>query len=337
MKTIKDIADLSGYSIGTVSRVLNDRPDVSETARNKILEIIEKEGYRPNANARHLKQTTSSDITVFVKKSNSIFLNSVLERIQKQLREHDEEAQAIFLDESDNEVEHAIKICHDRKPKGIIFLGADLTYWKEDFKRITVPSVLVTGSAAELSFENLSSFCTDDYGGGKAAMERLLDKGHQKVAVIGGSLPHEVRQVPLKRLSGAKDAMLVRNMDPEKNLIYLPCKFSIEEGYDKAKEFLLKQEGVTGIFALNDMIAIGCLRAIYDCGYSVPEDISLIGFDGIEHTKYTVPRISTVAQDVDQIAEKSVEDLLFRISYPKGPIHRLIPFRIIDNESIRDI
>ena len=337
MKTIKDIADLSGYSIGTVSRVINQRPDVSEEAKSKILKIIHQEGYEPNAHARHLKQSKASAITVFVKGANSIFLNTVLEKIQRYLRENEEEVRVIFLTEDDNEIEYAIKVSRERKPKGIVFLGGDLKNFKEGFVKIPGPAVLVTGSAQNLEFDNLSSFCTDDYAGGKAAMERLLKSGHKHMAVIGGFLSDEENQVTSNRLRGARDAMQEYGIDPDQNLVYVQCQFSIDDGYNKTKELLERPNDITGIFALSDMTAIGALRAIIDCGYTVPDDISIIGFDGIIYTQYTIPRISTVRQDIDQLAKKSVEDLLFRISYPRAPVHRFIPFEVIDKESIRDI
>ena len=337
MKTIKDIADLSGYSIGTVSRVLNERPDVSEEAKNKIQEIIDQEGYRPNTHARHLKQTKGSAVTVFVKGANSTFLNSILEKIQRYLRENNEEVRVVFLTEADNEVEYALKIYQERRPKGLLFLGGDLNNFKEGFGHISVPSVLISGFAEKLDFDNLSSFCTDDYEGGKAAMEKLLENGHRRIAVIGGFLSEVEKQVSNNRLQGVWDAMREKGLDPEENLSYVQCRFSIRDGYQNTMEILKEHKDITAVFAFSDVTAVGALRAICDCGYSVPEDISLIGYDGIEFTEYTVPRISTVRQDIDQLAKKSVEDLLFRISYPRAPVHRFVPFEVLDKESIRKL
>ena len=337
MKTIKDIADLSGYSIGTVSRVLNERPDVSEEAKNKIQEIIDQEGYRPNTHARHLKQTKGSAVTVFVKGANSTFLNSILEKIQRYLRENNEEVRVVFLTESDDEVEYALKVCQERRPKGLLFLGGDLNNFKKGFRHISVPSVLITGFAEKLDFDNLSSFCTDDYEGGKAAMKNLLENGHRNIAVIGGFLSDAEDQVSNNRLQGVRDAMQEKGLDPEETLCYVQCRFSSRDGYEKTREILAEHKDITAVFAFSDITAVGALRAICDCGYSVPEDISLIGYDGMEFTEYTVPRISTVRQDIDQLAKKSVEDLLFRISYPRASVHRFIPFEVMDKESIRNL
>ena len=82
------------------------------------------------------------------------------------------------------------------------------------------------------------------------------------------------------------------------------------------------------------MIAIGAMRAVHDAGMRVPEDISVIGYDGIEYTRFTLPRLATVRQDIGELARKSVENLLFRISYPRKAVHKLIPFELVSAESI---
>ena len=130
--TIKDIARLSGYSIGTVSRVINQHPDVSEAARKKILEIIAQENFQPNSNAKHLKQSHSTPITIIVKGSSNLFLETLMEKAEQYLAQSGETANVVFVNERDNEVRQAVQICTERNPKGIIFLGGahyELTYF----------------------------------------------------------------------------------------------------------------------------------------------------------------------------------------------------------------
>ena len=121
MTTIKDIARLSGYSIGTVSRVINHRQDVSEEARQIIEKVIEEENFQPNSNAKMLKQTITSNIAVLVKGTQNVFLEGILERIQEYLRTFGEYVSVSFLDEFTNEVETAAQICSERDSKRIIF------------------------------------------------------------------------------------------------------------------------------------------------------------------------------------------------------------------------
>lgn len=337
MKTIKDIAELSGFSIGTVSRVINNHPDVSEKAREKILSIIEQEGYQPNSNARLLKRNSASSINILVKGTKNLFFEELLELIEKEFNDNGEEVSVVFLDETDNEVQNALQICNERKPKGLIFLGGNIDFFKEQFGSIKVPSVLVSGDASKLPFQNLSSYCTDDYQGGKDAVKYLLDHGHRKIGIAGGQLLGEHGLVGTTRVQGAIDILKERHMEFDISKQFQPGRFSMESGYEATKLLIEQNPDLTGIFALSDTLAIGAIRALKDMGKSVPEDISIIGFDGIPYSRYSVPRITTIQQNSELMAKKSVEDLLLRISYSRVCVHELIEHTITLGDSVKDV
>ena len=186
MTTIKDIAKISGYSISTVSRVLNNRADVSEKAREKIEKVIRELNYQPNENARMLKQNVSSDISVIVRGNKSIFLESILEEIQIRMGKHGESVNVQFIGETDDEVATAVQIGQYLKPKGFIFLGGSADHFRDSFSQISLPSVLVTVDVEKLGFENLSSFTTDDEAAAGCAAGKLLSLGHKRIGIIGG-------------------------------------------------------------------------------------------------------------------------------------------------------
>ena len=337
MATIKDIARLSGYSIGTVSRVINNHPEVSETARAAIEKVIRESGFQPNANARHLKQTSSSAITVFVKGTQNIFLEDILEKIQIQLRRNDENATVIFLDEADNEIEAALRVEKERRPRGMIFLGGNLDHFRRSFAGLKTPSALVSADASMIISPLLSSFATDDHAGSYAAAEELIRHGHTKIGIIGGHMSYSDEGITSARLSGALACMKDHGIPFDLERQFVPSRFSMDDGFRAAKKLLRKYPEVTAVFTHSDMIAIGALRAFTDSGRTVPDDISLIGFDGIEYSRYTIPRIATIRQDTEAMAKKSIDDLLMRISYPRDGVHELIPFEVIGRESIRNI
>jgi len=334
MTTIKDIARISGYSIGTVSRVINNHPDVSEKARLKIMEVVEKENFLPNANAKLLKQNKSTSIVIFVKGFNNFFLDSVLERIQSKLKENKEEANVIFLDESNNEIDEAIHTCQMNNPKGLIFIGGNLEYFRKNFDKIEVPSVLVCATASDLGFENLSSFATDDYAGGRAAMELLIKHNHKQIGILGGFESKEKGQVSSLRLKGALDILKENYISFSYKKQYIQCRMTMENGKKAVQQLLENCPDTTAVFAMSDTVAIGAVRGLYESGYKVRDDISVIGFDGIEITGYMSTRIATVSQDIHTLAEKSVEDLLMRIHYPRKAVHEVVPFTIIEEESV---
>ena len=186
--TIKDIARLSGYSLGTVSRVLNNHPDVSAKARERVMAVVQEQGFEPNANARHLKMQTQSAIAVMVKGSQNLLFADILERVQSLLRDSDEEVYVAYLDEDADEVQYAAQLVKLRRPKGFLFLGGDLECFRREFEQIMAPSVLLTNDARTLGFPNLSSFTTDDTAAAGAVIEYLCRHGHRRIGVLGGNL-----------------------------------------------------------------------------------------------------------------------------------------------------
>lgn len=334
MATIKDIARISGFSIGTVSRVINNHPDVSEATREKILQVIQEEHFQPNTNAKFLKQSSTSAITILIKGANNIFLESLLEAVQRYLSDADEEARVVFIEEGGNEVATAIQLRNENNPKGFIFLGGDLGNFTKRFGELNTPSVLISSTAKDLGFPNLSSFSTDDYAGGYAAMHLIVANGHKEVGIIGGFDSIEKGQASNQRIQGALDELKKKKLPFDRKKQYRQSLFSIEDGYDQAKNLLRQDPDITAIFALSDIIAIGAMRAILDLGKRVPDDISIVGFDGIEYSNYTIPRLTTIEQNIQEMASKGVDDLLFRIQYDREPVHTLVDFNITAGDSI---
>ena len=166
--TIKDIARLSECGVATVSRVLNDHPDVSEETRRKVLAVVEEQGFQPNNNAKHLKQQAGTSIVIIVKGIMNMLFADLVEKLQTLLREAGQDTAVYYIDEDADEIAFALQLCRERKPMGVVFLGGDLELFQAGFAPITVPCVLLTNTARELGFRNLSSFTIDD---GQAARQ----------------------------------------------------------------------------------------------------------------------------------------------------------------------
>ena len=327
--TVKDLARLSGYSLGTVSRVLNNQPNVSEQARRKIMSIVEESGFELNANAKNLKQQRSTSLLVIVKgRANELFA-MLVEQIQSLIRETEHPLLLAYIDEEDNEVRQAAQLCREKKPMGVLFLGGDNTHFLEDFKEINVPAVLVTNSAAGLPFQNLASVTTDDTDAARCAMQFLLDQGHREILVIGGFGSSEVSRM---RLDGCVKAVARASCGYQ----YQPARFSFAQGYEAMDRQLKGGQRVTAVFALADVMAIGAMRCIRDHGLRVPEDISVIGFDGLPLGQYYSPKLSTISQPVEALAKECVELLLDMIDGGK-PRHVTVPYTLSVNESVKNI
>lgn len=333
--TIKDIAKESGYAVGTVSRVLNNHPDVSEKARKTIMAVVEKHHFKLNSNAKHLKQQASSGIAIIVKGSQNMLFASIVERLQRLMSEKKYAPFIYYIGEEENEVERAERVCLERHPLGILFLGSDLEFFKERFDRLEIPCVLVTNSAAELGFDNLSSVSTDDEAGAQAAVAHLLKLGHQNIGILGGYM--EKSHAAHTRYKGCEKAFAEQGIKLEPGRQYRSAFFSMEDGYHAMEQLFEQMPDLTAVFAMADVLAVGAIRAIRDRGLRVPEDVSVMGFDGIELGNYLSPRLTTVRQARERIADRSLEILLSDIAGERPAVHELLPFDIVEGESAAKI
>lgn len=329
--TIKDIARESGYAVGTVSRVLNHQSGVSDTAREKILAVVEKYHYQINNNAKHLKQQASNGIAVVVKGTQNMLFASIVEQMQGLIRQRGFASLIYYIDESANEVEQAIQICRERRPMGILFLGSNLENFRAGFSPVTVPCVLVTNSAAGLDYDNLSSVSTDDEAAAEAAVEHLLALGHRNIGILGGKT--EESGPAAARLSGCLSAFAHHDVPFDLLRQYESARFGLISGYQAMERLLERMPDLTAVFAMSDVMAVGAIRAIQERGLAIPQDISVVGFDGIDLVRYLTPQLTTVRQSRERIARHSVEILLQRIHTPLTAVHEVIPFRLLDGES----
>ncbi|MEI3015079.1 MAG: LacI family DNA-binding transcriptional regulator [Ruthenibacterium lactatiformans] len=167
--TIKDIARESGYAVSTVSRALNDHPDVSREAKEKIKAIVAAHKFVPNSNARQLKVQQNRSIIIVVKGAFNMFFAAILERMQSLISCSGYSAEVHYLDEDADEVLVGEQLQRERKPLGFIFLGGNTCSFEARFSAIAVPSVLATTLADHLNFGNLSSVGIDDTAAGRRA------------------------------------------------------------------------------------------------------------------------------------------------------------------------
>ena len=329
--TIKDIARLSGVGVATVSRVLNNHPDVSEDTRRKVLAVVAEQGFQPNTNAKHLKQQTSASIAVIVKGTMNMLFADLVERCQQLLQDAGRDAAVYYLDEDANEVAYAVQLCREYKPLGILFLGGDLEYFQAEFQHITVPCVLLTNSARALEFDNLSSFTTDDEEAACQVVRFLAGRGHKDIGLIGGNW--SCTQIGYRRVRGYQRAFEQLGLPFDAQRCE-PCRYSYADAYDTTKRLLARCPELTALFCVSDVMAIGAIRAIHDLGRRVPEDVSVVGYDGIPLAQFSVPRLATVRQDTQKLAEQGVDLLLRSLQRPCAPVHAVVPFQLISGDSV---
>ncbi len=332
--TIKDIARLSGYGISTVSRALNNHPDVSEETKEKINQIVKEHRFIPNSNARHLKQQESNSVVILVKGSFNLFFASIIEHLQITLSRSGLGVVVHYIDEEENEVRSAEQLCREIKPRGIVFLGGNIKTFQKRFSGIGIPCVLSTTSAKDLSFDNLSSVSVDDTRCAKRAVDYLFENGHRHIAVVGGD--YDISYIGGLRLAGYRQSIEEHGQVFD-TASFAPAHFSVSSAYEATKELLATNRKITAIFAMSDLMAMGCIRAINDYGLRVPNDISVIGFDGIELADYYSPRLTTVRQPCEQIAAHTAKMLLRSVQASEPANHRLLDAELVVGESVKRI
>lgn len=329
--TIKDIARESGYGVATVSRALNDHPDVSKETKEKIKAIVERYGFVPNSNARQLKVQQRKSVIIVVKGAFNLFFADILERMQVHIASEGYSAEVHYIDECANEVAVAAQLCRELKPQGVIFLGGNVAIYKRHFGEIELPCVLATTVSQELSFANLSMVGIDDCAAGAQACRYLLSSGHSAIGVIGGDRAQSY--ISARRYEGFCSAYGADG-DVHDPSYYCTASFSLESGYTAMKKLLARHPDISAVFCMSDLLAIGAMRAVCDAGLRVPQDVSVMGFDGIELGAYCTPRLASLRQPQKQIADRSVEQLLAQIEKGAPASTSVLEASLVEGESV---
>jgi LacI family transcriptional regulator len=332
--TIKDLAVKTGYSVATISRVLNNHPRVSEKAREEISRAVEESGFQINANAKQLKQHANS-ILVIVKGTSNEMFGEMVETIQKLIDQTHYPLHVDYMDEDNNEVLRAVQLCREKKPLGILFLGGNSQNFLGDFSKIDIPCVLVSNDAAGLPFSNLSSVSTDDRQAARCAMDSLIALGHRKFVIVGGD--RTISDTSRLRYEGCLQSFRNHGIDYDENLDYQGVRFSYQDGYNATQQLIANGRPFTALFAVADVMAIGAIRALHNNGLRVPRDVSVMGFDGLPLGSFLVPQLSTVIQSAKTMARRSVEILIDRIEHGGEAVHECVPYALSQRESTRRI
>ena len=333
--TIKDLAAQTGYSVGTISRVLNNQPHVSVQAREAILRAAEESGFQLNANAQQLKQQHGNTIIAICKGAGNELFNSLLVALQSRIDQTEYPLVVDYIDENENEVRRAVRLCREKKPRGILFLGGNQENFRREFHLISQPCVLVTSSANRLPFRNLSSVTSDDALAARLAVEHLAALGHRKIVVIGGQ--RDKSDTTALRYAGCQAAFRDHGIAFDEEQDYETCRFSFEGGFRAAQALLERDRDFTALFAMSDVMAIEAIRALKDAGKRVPEDVSVMGLDGLDMGQYTLPRLSTVSQSVETLAQESLTLLCQAIEEGASARHETIPVTLLEKESVRTL
>ena len=333
--TIVDIAKMAGCSTATVSRVLNSSGRVSDKSRAKVMDAIKKTGFKLNTNAKNLKVKENNSIAIIVKGYNNLFFAPMIEQLQRLLHKHGMETSIVFCDEFSNEGYTAETVIGEYKPRGIIMLGGYDNSYLGGIQSTSIPIIMLANDASCFKMSNISSFVTDDKAAGKYAIQKLIDLGHKKICILGGF--KDLSAPTLARYTGAMEAFKENNLEFDESLQYVESRYAIKSGYDAMKVLLRSNPDMTAVFAFSDAMAIGALKCLRDEKKRVPDDISIIGFDGIELSKYTNPTLTTIRQDTMSMASNGVQHLIDELENGIKPVYVKMAYQFEEGQSIKDI
>ena len=331
--TIKDIARIAGVSTSTVSRALSGSPELSEETRKRILEICRKEGYRVNALARSLICNKTNVIGLIVPEVTNPFYAELSLGIETHARSLGYNVMLCNSLSDDKTTEELFGFLISHQVDGIILASSqsDAATMIQTFAP-KLPAVLL-GTPALVSGDEVNSVCIDNLAGGRLAAEHLLELGHREIVYLGhrpGSLTHQLR------LRGFTETLEKVGITPK--IIENPHdSSSIDTGCELSRTLFKSGCSATAIFAATDSIALGVLQAAGEFGISVPEDISLLGFDNIIYSSLPKIELSTIDQRKQLLAEAAVDLLTHIIDSDEQDefTHRMIRPTLISRSSCR--
>jgi LacI family transcriptional regulator len=338
-KNIYDIADKTGVSTSTVSRVINNNPGISAKTREKVLSAMAELNYSPNIGARNLatsrtehpdrKDCIGAVIAGHINAGfGDIYWSEVFNSVVFTAAEN---AQKVLPEKMKKEFRTAADlpgIIKDGSVDGLILLDILEEPFINQLKKMEIPFVLLGGGTYNI--KNINSITIDNFNGACSAVEYLIEKGHRNIGLILGDPRHndttirfEAYKATLKKYGIEYNDELVEEGD-----------FSFLSGYKAIQNLLAKKTRPTSVFAMNDASALGAHEAIREAGLKIPGDISLVGFDNIYLCEFMKPQLTTVSGNQREIGQLAVKRLLEIIENPKiQPVKYKVSTKLIERES----
>lgn len=328
---MKDVADLAGVSIKTVSRVLNNEPHVQDKLRRKVREAAEKLDYVPSQSARSLRGSRSYDINLICHNPDSAYVNSIQFGAVIACQELGYQLSISLVEDLDqksiSEIRDAFEtVMRRRRPDGVVLLAPYANDEKIGFvlEEMGIPVVRV----GPVDLQNQGVLVEiDDYKAAIEVVRHLTDLGHKRIGFIRGSENQRATHV---RFSGFSVAMEAAGLKVDPDLVR-PGMFDFQAGYDAGQYYLGLKQPPTAVFSSNDDMAAGLVAAYTERGLKVPDDLSVVGFDDASIATCMRPFLTTIRQPLSDLGATAVRELVSTLSETNGNgAHRIV----LDHEFI---
>jgi LacI family transcriptional regulator len=311
MVTIKDVSKKSGFSVTTVSKALNDYPDISQKTKDKILKLCDDMGYVPNLSARSLVNKKSYTIGVIFEEITGLGLqhplfSKILESFKNEVEKSGYDIMFLSNSMGGNNGSY-YQHCLRKQVDAVLVVCAEFDSAEmHELYDGDIPTVVI-----DFMYEDILNITSNNHLGVKQAVRYLKELGHEKIAHIHGSLQTYIGGI---RHDYFKELMAKYDLPINEAFIVNGEYFSKEDGYNAMQKLLALKELPTAVFCASDMLAIGAIQAIQQANLSVPEDISIIGFDGIDIGQIFSPRLTTIRQDSRKMGKIAASNILTMIS-----------------------
>ncbi|KUM43144.1 LacI family DNA-binding transcriptional regulator [Pseudomonas sp. EpS/L25] len=326
MATIKDVAARAGISYTTVSHVVNNTRPVSPGVREKVEAAIAELGYVPSGVARSLRNQATGTFGVLVPNA----VNPYFAELARGIEDHCErQGYSVILCNSDDDADKQLRylrVLRERRIDGLVVATVDGDpRFAKALAGLRIPLVLVDRPLEGVQAGHIR---VDHHQGGLLATRHLLELGHRRIACLGGPADSPVAS---ERVAGYQQALAEAGVAPG---MIRRCAFTAAAGHAEARALLAQPGAVTAIFAGNDTIALGVLRAAAERGLPVPAQLSVVGFDDIELSRYLYPALTTIGQSIRDLGEQAAQLLLARREAVGSPsTHDIAVPRLVLRES----
>jgi len=321
--TLNDVANHSGVSYQTVSRVINEHPSVADSTRKRVIESIQKLNYRPNRAARSLVTNRSDTIAIISFGTAFYGPAQMLSHITHHTKTRGYRVSPSSVEKLEHkEVKAAFDDIHSQLIDGIIMIAPIISDFMLEVQELVgdIPFIQID-TRPQLG---IASVVIDQVYGSRLATEHLIELGHHQIAEISGPLrwhDADMRHQSWQETMAQHDLSQTMSIEGD---------WTAQSGYEAVQSLLMQDAEFTGLVVANDQMALGAIAALDNAGLSVPKDISVVGFDDIPEAAYFLPALTTVCQDFTALGKQSVEYLVSLMEDPETAIHQ----RVLDPELI---
>lgn len=332
--TLKDVARRAGVSIRTVSNVVNNYEHVTDEMRQRVQAVLEELNYQPNLSARYLRNGHAGVIAFAIPDLSNVYFSDIGNAV---IAAAEARGYSVLLDHTHGERDKERLAVNGLRPHlidGIILSPLALEPEDLNLRQKGQPVVLLGERFLDVPYDHITY---DNVTAARQATEHLLSLGRRRIAALGmqKTLVGETETARF-RLRGYVEALSRAHIPVDPDLIVRDIpRFSRTNGAYGIRQLLALKELPDAVFCFNDHMALGAMRALYDAGLRVPDDVAVVGFDDIEDGRFTIPSLTTIAPDKDKIGELAVEFLLGRIAGTRtGPPERVeVPCHLVIRES----